>query len=101
MRRARLAVVVAITLVTFAALSVPIQSVHAQHQLAHKKSWVQRHPSLTSVGAGIATHHMLKASARRKKAMGKKLNWAERHPTLTSVGVGAATHHVIKKSTHH
>jgi hypothetical protein len=62
-------------------------------------NWAQRHPTLTGVGAGVATHHALKVSAARKKARGQRLNWAERHPTLSGMGVGTATHHVIKKHT--
>jgi hypothetical protein len=65
----------------------------------HKKNWVQRHPTMTGIGAGVATHHALKVSAARKKARGQKLNWAERHPTLTGIGVGTTTRHVIKKHT--
>ncbi|MBV9851121.1 MAG: hypothetical protein JO250_15745 [Armatimonadetes bacterium] len=65
----------------------------------HPKNWVQRHPTLTAIGAGVATHHALKVSARNRKLHGQKLNWAQRHPTLSAIGVGAATHHVIKKST--
>src|SRR5262249_15513570 len=60
---------------------------------------VQKHPTLTAIGAGVATHQALKAAANNAKAHGKKLNWAERHPTLTAVGVGVVTHHEIKKHT--
>ena len=70
-------------------------------QVTHHKNWVQRHPTLTGIGAGVATHHALKVAAARDKARGKRLNWAERHPTLTGIGVGAATRHVIKKHTPH
>jgi hypothetical protein len=65
----------------------------------HKKNFVQRHPTLTGIGAGMATHRALKVSAARKKARGQKLNWAERHPTLTGIGAGTATRHVIKTHT--
>lgn len=65
----------------------------------HKKNWVQRHPTMTGIGAGVATRHALKVSAARKKARGQKLNWAERHPTLTGIGAGTATRHVIKTHT--
>jgi hypothetical protein len=65
----------------------------------HKKNWIQRHPTATGFGVGLATHHALKVSAARKKARGQKLSWAERHPTLTSVGVGVTTRHIIKKHT--
>lgn len=66
----------------------------------HHKNWVQRHPTLTGIGAGVATHHALKVSARNAKRRGQRLNWAQRHPTLSALGVGVATHHVIKKTTH-
>ena len=72
---------------------------HAAPATTHKKNWVQRHPTLTGIGAGLATHHALKVSAARKKARGQKLNFAERHPTLTGLGVGTATRHVIKTHT--
>jgi hypothetical protein len=65
----------------------------------HKKNWIQRHPTATGVGVGLATHHALKVSAARKKARGQKLSWAERHPTLTGIGAGATTRHMIKKHT--
>ena len=68
---------------------------------AFSQNIVQRHPTIAGIGAGVATHHMLKASAARKKAQGKKLNFAERHPTLTGIAAGVATHHVIKKTTPH
>lgn len=68
-------------------------------QVTHKKNWVQRHPTMTAIGAGVATHHYLKVKAQRDKMAGKKLNWAERHPTLSAIGVGVATHHIIKKTT--
>ena len=63
-----------------------------------KKNVFQRHPTMTGIGAGVATHHALKVSAKRKKMQGKKLNWAERHPTLSAIGAGAATRHVAKKT---
>ena len=69
------------------------------HAATHKKNWVQRHPTLTAVGAGVVTHHELKVAAKNAKLHGKKLNWAERHPTLTAIGVGAVTRHEIKKHT--
>ncbi|HEX5322148.1 MAG TPA: hypothetical protein VFW40_00075 [Capsulimonadaceae bacterium] len=72
---------------------------HKATTIHHKKNWVQRHPTLTAIGAGVVTHHALKVAAARDKARGKKLNWAERHPTLSAVGVGVVTHHVIKKHT--
>lgn len=67
---------------------------------ARHHSWVHRHPTLTGIGAGMATHHVLKVSASKKKARGQRLSWAERHPTLSGIGAAMATHHVIKKTTH-
>src|SRR5437660_1058247 len=95
-KRGLAVLVVALALVFTAVLVPPPAAAMAPR---HKKSWVQRHPTMTGVGAGMATHHALKVSAARKKARGQKLNWAERHPTLTGMGVGAGTRHVIKKHT--
>src|SRR5207249_4948190 len=81
-----------------AALLSPI--IRAQEAPPHKRSFIQRHPTMTGIAAGMATHHALKVSARNKKRQGKKLSWADRHPTLSAIGVGAATRHVIKKHTH-
>ena len=82
-------------------IAMPISSARAQAPAPVHKSWVQRHPTATGLGAGVATHHMLKVSAARKKREHQKLNWAERHPTLSGLGVGVATHHYIKKHTPH
>jgi len=68
---------------------------------AFSQNIVQRHPTIAGIGAGVATHHMLKKSAARKKAMHQKLNFAERHPTLSGIAAGVATHHIIKKTTPH
>ena len=46
-------------------------------------NWVQRHPTATSVGAGVLTHHALKVAAKNDKAQGKKLNWAERASSIS------------------
>jgi hypothetical protein len=89
---------VALALLFTTTFAVPSVS-HAATPTQHKKNWVQRHPTLTGIGAAVATHHALKVSAARKKARGQKLNWAERHPTMTGVGVGTATHHIIKSHT--
>lgn len=74
--------------------------VHAQQPKPKPHNWIQRHPTMTGIGAGVATHHMLKVDAARKKARGQRLNWADRHPTLSAIGVGATTRHIIKKHTH-
>lgn len=63
-------------------------------------NFIQRHPTMTGIGAGLATHHALKVAARNAKLHHKKLNWAERHPTLSAIGVGTVTRHEIKKHTH-
>ncbi len=68
---------------------------------AHKPNFIQRHPTMTGIGAGIATHHALKVSARNAKMHGRKLNFAERHPTLSAIGVGGVTRHEIKAHTAH
>ena len=68
---------------------------------AFSQNVIQRHPTMAGIGAGVATHHMLKKSAAYKKAHHQKLNFAERHPTLSAIGAGVATHHVIKMTTHH
>ncbi len=65
----------------------------------HPKNWLQRHPTLTGLGAAAATHHALKVSARNRKLHGQKLNFAQRHPTLSALGAGELTHHEIKKHT--
>ena len=68
---------------------------------AHNPNFIQRHPTMTGIGAGIATHHALKVAARNAKMHGKKLNFAERHPTLSAIGVGTVTRHEIKAHTAH
>ncbi len=62
---------------------------------------IQRHPTMTGIAAGVATHHALKVAARNAKMHGKHLNFAERHPTLAGLGVGVGTHHEIKAHTPH
>jgi len=64
-----------------------------------KLNFIQKHPTLTSIGVAIGTHAALKHSAAVKKAHGQKLNFAERHPTITGIGAAIATHTVIKKTT--
>ena len=68
---------------------------------AHRPNFIQRHPTMTGIGAGVATHHALKVAARNAKAHGKKLNFAERHPTMSAIGAGALTRHEIKAHTAH
>ena len=66
---------------------------------AHHLNIIQRHPTMTGIAAGVATHHALKVAAARDKARGKKLNFAERHPTLSGLAAGVAVHHEIKAHT--
>gem|GEM_PF-807304 len=99
----RVAVVacLALGLTTLTGSMVPLRAAPASIYAQHDKNWVQRHPTLTGIGAGIATHHMLKVSAAHAKARGQKLNWAQRHPTLSAFGAGIGTHHIIKHTTPH
>lgn len=97
-KRSLPALAVGLSLFSTAAFTAP-SAARAATSTVHKKNWVQRHPTLTGIGAGMATHRALKISAARKKARGQKLNWAERHPTLTGIGAGTATRHVIKTHT--
>ena len=68
---------------------------------AHNPNFIQRHPTMTGIGAGIATHHALKVAAHNAKMHGKKLNFAERHPTMSGLGAGLFTRHEIKAHTAH
>jgi len=98
---------IAVVVLMFGMLSITTSAlpVRAQTSMSsstvHKKNWIQRHPTMTAIGAAIVTHHALKVAAKNAKAHGKRLNWAERHPTLSAIGVGVATHHIIKKTTPH
>jgi hypothetical protein len=96
MKRSLSAFAIALSLLSTTALVAPS---FARAATVHKKNWVQRHPTMTGIGAGVATRHALKMSAARKKARGQKLNFAERHPTMTGFGAGVATRHIIKKHT--
>lgn len=68
---------------------------------AHHPNVIQRHPTATGAAAGVAVHHALKVSARKKKAHHQKLNFAERHPTISGIGAAVATRHEVKKHTAH
>lgn len=68
---------------------------------AHKPNFMQRHPTMTGIGAGVATHMALKRAASNAKRSGKHLNWAERHPTLSAIGAAGVTRHEIKAHTAH
>jgi hypothetical protein len=81
--------------------AVPVHAQAPTHTTApHAPNIVQKHPTLTGVAAGVATHAALKHSAAWKKAHHQKLSWAERHPTLSGIGAGTATRAVIQKTTH-
>lgn len=67
----------------------------------HRPNIIQRHPTMTGFGAGLATHHALKVAARNAKMHGQRLNFAERHPTMSAFGAGALTRHEIKAHTAH
>ena len=85
-----------------AALTLLAASAFAQAPApAHKPNLIQRHPTLTALAAGEATHHTLKVSARNAKMHGQKLNFAQRHPTMSALGAGVLTHHEIKAHTAH
>ena len=75
--------------------------VPALAQAPHRPNFIQRHPTMTGIGAGVATHHALKVAARNAKAHGQRLNFAERHPTLSAIGAGGLTRHEIKAHTAH
>ena len=68
---------------------------------AHQPNFIQRHPTMTGFGAGLATHRALKISAQNAKLHHRKLNFAERHPTLAGIGAGTVTRHMIITHTTH
>jgi hypothetical protein len=63
-----------------------------------KKNFIQRHPTLTGVAAGVTAYKVAKKTGQNRKMHGKKLNFAQRHPVLTGVAAGAAARHYAKKS---
>ena len=81
------------------ALFAPVAPSFAQ--MAHKPNFIQRHPTMTGIAAGVATHHALKVAARNRKMHGQKLDFAQRHPTMSAIGAGALTRHEIKAHTAH
>ncbi len=76
----------------------PLQA-QTTHSTPPKKSFVQRHPKLTSVAAGIVAYKVAKKTGKNRQAAGRKRNFAQRHPVLTGIAAAAATHHYIKKHT--
>jgi hypothetical protein len=87
--------IAAVTLATMTLL--PAGPAQAQQDKPH--SFLHRHATATGVVAGVATHHMLKKSARRARARGQHLSFAQRHPTLTGIAAGVGTHHIVKHHT--
>ena len=83
-----------------ATLALLAPATFAQTASVHH-NFIQRHPTMTGIGAGLATHHALKVAAHNAKMHGKHLNWAERHPTISALGAGALTRHEIKAHTAH
>ena len=84
------------------ALLTPMTAAFAQMGTPmHKPNVIQRHPTMTGIAAGMATHHALKVAARNRKMHGQKLNFAQRHPTMSAIGAGAFTRHEIKTHTAH
>ncbi len=84
-----------------AALTLLAPATFAQTTAAHNPNIIQKHPTMTGVAAGMATHHALKVAAHNRKMHHQKLNWAQRHPTLSAIGAGAFTRHEIKAHTAH
>ena len=81
------------------ALLAPMTASFAQ--TAHKPNFIQRHPTMSGIAAGVATHHALKVAARNRKLHGQKLDFAQRHPTMSGLAAGAFTRHEIKAHTAH
>jgi len=65
---------------------------------AKKKNFAQKHPTMTSVAAGVAAYKVAKKTGQNRAARGGKKNFAQRHPIMTGIGAAMATKHVIKKS---
>ncbi|HLV80468.1 MAG TPA: hypothetical protein VKT32_09305, partial [Chthonomonadaceae bacterium] len=79
-------------------------SATAWAQVTHKKvhkNFAQRHPTMTSIGAGYAAYKVAKVTGHNRELHGRKKNFAQRHPFLTGMGAAAVTHHYIKKSMKH
>lgn len=62
---------------------------------------IQRHPTLSSMGAGYAAYKASKMTGQNREAMGGHKNFMQRHPILTGVAAAALTHHMIKRSIQH
>lgn len=70
------------------------------HKKVHK-NFAQRHPTMTSIGAGYAAYKVAKVTGKNRAMHGGKKNFAQRHPFLTGVAAAGVTHHYIKKSMKH
>ena len=68
-------------------------------QTTHKKNFAQRHPTMTSIGAGYAAYKVAKVTGKNRALHGRKKNFAQRHPFLTGIAAAGVTHHYLKKST--
>lgn len=77
-------------------LALPVSAL--AQEATKKKNFAQRHPTMTSVAAGVAAYKVAKTTGKNRAAQGGKKNFAQRHPILTGIGAAVATKHVIKKS---
>ena len=83
-RKGLVAFALACTLALPGVLSVSAQ---AQTQKPHK-SWMHRHPTATTAGAGVGAYALAKHS---------KHGVFHRHPIVTGVGAAVIAHHYSKK----
>ena len=101
-RKAALALLPATLALITPAVFAQTGTMTAPGTMSHRHlNGIQRHPMLTSIAAGVATHHALKVAARNRKMHGQKLDFAQRHPTMSALGAGAIVHHEIKAHTPH
>ena len=82
--RTRVAFALACTLALPAVLCVPAL---AQTQKTHH-SWMHRHPTATTAGAGVGAYALAKHS---------KHGVFHRHPVATGIGAAVIAHHYAKK----
>ncbi len=73
-----------------------IAPITAQAQ-THHRNILQRHKTLSSVGAGVAAGKVAKHTGKKRVAQGGKKNFAQRHPHLTGAAAAVGTHHILKK----
>ena len=99
MRTRRLSAAVLTGVMALGSLGAPTLSALAQTTTTKKhKSFAQRHPNITSAGAGIAAYEVAKKTGRNRARAGGKKNFAQRHPMITGVGAAVLTRKAIKKS---